>query len=201
MEPKLNDKLIETVCTVINNNELKKFANNIKNNYYIPYKKVTYISEEEYETLRKKFLNNIEFNYTKLINSETSREFLENQLNLLTKNEINNWCNHTSIILNNIIRPFIDYLPNFNEMQRISGDWRIVNHLESIISSILFYGCEFKNDGLLHKVKQFKCPKCNENSKDIFIPEFCHTYRCNNCINQFDRDMHEDYLVYIGRTN
>jgi hypothetical protein len=195
MEPKLNEKLIYTVCTVLNNNKLLELNRKIKENYYLPYNKVTYISEEEYETLRDNFLENIKINYTQLIDKNMSKIFLENQLNLLTKNEIKGWCINTAIIINNSIRPFIDYLPNLRNMP---NNWSIVNQLGSIISSILFYGSEFRNNGLIEKVRMFKCPKCNEISKEIFLPEFCHTYRCNICIDKFDRDMHQEYLKYNG---
>ena len=193
MEPKLNEKIIYTVCTVLNNNKLLELNRKIKEKYYIPYDKVTYISEEEYETLRDNFLKNIKINYNQLINNRLSKKFLEDQLNILTKNEVNKWCIDTTIIINNCIRPFVDYLPNLNNMP---NNWSIVDHLNSIISSILFYGSEFKRNGLIEKVKMFKCPKCNEITKEIFLPEFCHTYRCHYCIDKFDRDMHEDYLKY-----
>jgi len=193
MEPKINQNIIETVCTVINNRKLSELSRKIKEEYYIPYKKVTYISEEEYETLRDNFFENIKGKYIKLINYNSSKEFLENQLNLLTKNEIIGWCYNSSIILNNIIRSFIDYLP---DLKKMPNNWSVVDQITSILSSVLFHGSEFKNDGLINNIKQFKCPKCNQNSKDIFIPEFCDTYRCTKCIDKFDRDMHQDYLKY-----
>jgi len=193
MDIQLNTKLIETVCTVINNRELVKLKRKIEEEYYIPYDKVTYISEEEYETLRDNFFDSIKNDWNNLINYNTSKDFLEEQLKILTKNEINQWCNDTAIIINNCLRSFIDYLPDLKNMP---NNWSVVNHLEQMISSILFYGSEFRRNGLIEKVKMFKCPKCNEISKDIFIPEFCHTYRCTKCIDIFDRDMHQDYLRY-----
>ena len=36
------------------------------------------------------------------------------------------------------------------------NNWSVVNHLEQMISSILFYGSEYKNNGLIEKVKMFK---------------------------------------------